>query len=479
MAGLPIIGAGPWRRVLGAGLVAAVLSGGAPGLARAAYADLPPASDRPLEIDFSRDPVLLLRQLAADPEAFRALLRQTVERHPSSAEAAALEDEAAAALDQVEAERLPSIDLSLTSYRVLSREFSNDPSNLLERTRPAQRTDATVQVQQTVFDFGAGARRARAASARLGAAAVDVEATSDRVVLNAVGAWYDVFGYRALAQLAEAYVANLSDMRAAVQERIRQGVLAEADLARADNLIAQGQTRLARYRRLQASAEARFTAVVGAPPMDGLARAPALPSSIIDADGAMNAARASAPVRSAELASLAAREEAGAARADRMPQVAAGIDAGRYGVFETERDYDVRARVVLRQRLFGGGDARVSQAEARSRAADARVARIREEAARDAAIAWSDVEALEEQLRAMEDAYIANRRSRDAIVARFREARGSVFDVNAAEESYFDSATAYIQALTELDAARYVLLSRTGQLLPQLGIDPASEGGQL
>ena len=103
--------------------------------------------------------------------------------------------------------------------------------------------------------------------------------------------------------------------------------------------------------------------------------------------------------------------------------------------------------------------------------ADARASRIREEAERDAAIAWSDVRALEQQLEALEAAYIASRRSRDVIAERFRVARGTLFDVVAAEDAYFESATAYIQALTELDAARYVLLSRMGRLLDVLEID--------
>jgi adhesin transport system outer membrane protein len=74
------------------------------------------------------------------------------------------------------------------------------------------------------------------------------------------------------------------------------------------------------------------------------------------------------------------------------------------------------------------------------------------------------VRALEEQLEALEAAYIASRRSRDVLVERFRS-RGTLFDVVAAEDAYFESAAAYIQALSELDAARYVLLSRTGGLL--------------
>ena len=125
----------------------------------------------------------------------------------------------------------------------------------------------------------------------------------------------------------------------------------------------------------------------------------------------------------------------------------------------------------MRWRLFGNAAARADQAGARARSADARAERIEEEAARDAAIAWSDVRALEQQLESLEMAYIASRRSRDVIAERFRAARGSLFDVVAAEDAYFEAASAYIQALTELDAARYVLLSRTGRLLEALAID--------
>ena len=64
------------------------------------------------------------------------------------------------------------------------------------------------------------------------------------------------------------------------------------------------------------------------------------------------------------------------------------------------------------------------------------------------------------------------------IVERFRVARGTLFDVVAAEDSYFESATAYIQAVSELDAARYVLLSRMGRLLELLEIDPDRVRGQ-
>ena len=439
--------------------------------AAAAQSPLPEPTGRPFDIDFAADPVLRLRRDQADHARFRDAVAGAVERHPGTAEAAATEDEALGLVREVRSLQRPTIDATVTSYRVLSREFSNDPTNIIERSRPVQRTDAILSVQQTVFDFGATARRAAAAGARLRAAGADLEAAADQIALNAIAAWYDVFAYRALVGLTEAFVASQRELRAAVEIRIREGVSAEGDLARIDSYIAQALTRLARFRRLLANAEARYTELIGSPPPADLERAPAPALPVRNRDEAALAALDAAAVRSAQAVADAARQEARAARADRLPQISAGVDAGRYGVFETERDYDIRGRVAMRWRLLGNADARADQALARARSADARADRIGEEAARDAAIAWSDVRALEQQLEALEDAYIASRRSRDVIAERFRAARGTLFDVVAAEDAYFDAATAYIQALTELDAARYVLLSRTGRLLEVLEID--------
>jgi adhesin transport system outer membrane protein len=441
-------------------------------------ATLPPPSTDPLSIDPGKDPILQLAHSQASPEAFRAVVATAVERHPATQEARATSAEAEAVVDEAQERRLPSIDISVSSYRVLARDFSNDPNNIVERSRPASRTDAILNLSQTVYDFGAGSERLLAAGARLRAAAAEAEASADRIALNTVASWYDVFAYRALVALSESFVANQQELREAVEERVRQGVSAPGDTARVESYLASAQTRLATFRRLLANAEARYTELTGSPPPAYLERAPVPQTPALTRDAAALAAMSTPSARSAQAMADSARREAKATKSDRLPQITAGIDAGRYGVFENDRDYDIRGRVTLRQRLFGGTEARVAQAEARARSADARASRVRDEAARDAAIAWSDVKALEEELTALEASYIASRRSRDVLIERFINARGNLFDVVAAEDSYFETATTFIRTLAELDAARYVLLSRTGNLLDTLGIDPARVGGQ-
>jgi adhesin transport system outer membrane protein len=432
---------------------------------------LPEPTGRPLDIDFSADPVLRLRRQQSGYERFRETIAAAVEQHPGIGEATATEDEAMGAVREARSLQRPTVDVTLQSYRVISREFSDDPENIIERSRPEQRTDAILSAYQNVLDFGASARRVSAAGARLRAAGAEIEQTADSIALNAIAAWYEVFGYRSLVDLTEAFIVSQRELRSAVEVRIRDGVSADADVARIDSYVAQAESRLARFERLLATAEARFTELTGSPPPPDLERAPTPPLPVSSRDEAALASQEAPAVRSARAIADASHDEARAARADRLPQVSAGVEAGRYGVFENERDYDIRGSVRMRWRPVGNADPRADQAVARARSADARANRIAEEAERDAAIAWTDVRALEQQLEALEAYYIASRQTRDAVAERFRTARGTLFDVVDAEDTYFESATVYIQGLTELDAARYILLSRTGRLLEILHIN--------
>ena len=405
--------------------------------ARHAPARLRPAAR--WTIDFDADPVLRLRReqigLRAVPRRDRRR-RRAPSRH---AEAAASEDEALGVLEEARQGRLPTVDLSVTSYRVLSREFSNDPFNIIERSRPRQRTDAMFSVNQTLFDFGATTQRILAAGARL----------RGRRRRNR--------GRRrpGRAERDRRLVRRLRLPRAGRADRgLRRQPARPARRGRGTDprgRVGRGRPAPGRFlhrpgrdpaRPLPPPARQRRGALHRAdrhrrrPPVSS-ARRPAGPARRSRDDG-----RRSRPARHRRRAQRpgvadASRREARAARADRLPSVTAGIDAGRYGVIENDRDYDIRGRVALRYRIFGGADARAEQAgRAPAPPTPAPAASARRPSATPPS-PGRDVRALEEQLEALEAAYIASRRSRDVIVERFRVARGTLFDVVAAEDSLF------------------------------------------
>jgi adhesin transport system outer membrane protein len=464
-------------RFAGGFLLAAGTQGTALAQGEARLPVLPAPSSEPLRIDLSSDPILRLSESSMPVAEFRQIIGGAVARHPARLEAIAGSEEAEAALSEARERLFPSGDLTVDSYKSIAREFSNDPDNIIERSRPEKRTDALLNIQQTVLDFGATSQHIAAAGARLRAASAQVDSTADQVALNTIANWYDVVSYQALVAVTQEFASAQDSFRDAINERIRQGVSAEGDLAQIESYIARANTRLAQFRRNAAQAEARFTEYTGTPPFAEQPRAPQLGSQPISRDSAVLDSRSTADVQAAEAGADAARQDYRAARSELLPRVTAGVDGGSYGVLEGEPDYDIRARVTLRYRFFGGAEQRVEQVSARARAAEARAQSAREQAERNASIAWSDVQALEEQCAALRENYVASRRTRDVQVERFRVSRGTIVDVLETNESYFETAVAYVLAMSELDAARYVLLSRTGKLLEALEIEPAAGEG--
>ncbi|MXO48655.1 TolC family protein [Erythrobacter vulgaris] len=433
---------------------------------------LPEPEAKPLAIDFANDPVLGLEDTTADPETFRTIVAAALKQSPVGREARALQDAARARVGEARAGYLPAIDVGVSAFKTLERNFSDDPFNLIERSRPRERVDFTFSIAQPLIDFGRTDGRVRSAAARLRAAGFEREARTGEVAGDMVAAWTQVFGYQALVRLIEGFVAAQDGLGEAVETRIERGVSAEGDRARVASLRSQGLVQLAQARRQLASAEARFEELSGFAPPDRLLRPPLLDDTRYTREYAIFIAETAPQVLGAEASAEAREQEARAADADKFPDLTARVDNGRYGIFDDGRnDYDTRATVNFNWRILGGGVwSRARAAEAEAVAADAVADRVREEARRDAAIAWSDVQAIEEQIRALESAYKAARQSRDIVVARFEALRGSVFDVADAQNAYLNAASAYIRALTELDQARYILLLRTGRLLEVLEI---------
>lgn len=432
---------------------------------------LPEPSRDPLSVDDTHDPLLEFAQRTSDEDVFAQTIRAAVDRSPRNAVADAAVRVAAAQRFGAVGQLLPSGQVSATAYGVLDRYYSGSNATIIERSRPRSRTDLNFQLDQLVFDWLASPSRLRAASARLAGAREDQTAERDRIALEVIAAWSDVFTYRAVVALIDAAALADSRLRGQIRERIVLGASSEGDLVQIESQNAANDARRARLVRLSDQAEARFAALSGfAAGQDAISRLPRLGPSIISAEFAEQRAELTPAVRSARKLADAARLEARAAKGDALPRVSVGVEGGRYGVFETAGDREIRATVTVRQTLSAAPIAAIRQSIARSDLAQARYDTARSEAVRDARIAFTDLEALARQETALKAAYLAARRARDVVAERFRLRSGTLGDVLRSEEALSNSALAYLQAVTERDAAYYLLLSRTGLLLDALQI---------
>ncbi len=312
-----------------------------------------PAHERdPLAIDPAADPILMLGRSSADVATFHRLIAAALDHSARLDEAEAGILQAEAAEKEARAGYYPTLDTTVSAQQSIVRHFTNDPTWSVERSRATNRIDATLSARQTLFDFGATGRRIAGASARFRSAGSSAAAEADGTALDAIAAWYDVVTYGALARLAESFVASQGELREAVRQRIDSGLSAPGDLPRVESYIAAAKADLARYHRLETSAQARFAELYGVPAPPDLARAPgadlAPDPAIATRESVIALAGAAPAVEASEAAAAAARQDARAERATTYPRVSAGLDAGRYGLFGDQTNYDVRGMVTIR-----------------------------------------------------------------------------------------------------------------------------------
>jgi len=452
--------------------IAAALVCAAPSSAQPAPATLPGPSGAPQSIDATADPLVNFIQRADPAGDFRAKVSKAVETHPSVQEAINAQREARQVRAEIRAGLLPRVDAQLNGDYSLSRNFANDPDNIIERSRPRTRTDANVVAEQLLYDFGATGARIRAASARIKAAEAEVRSVANDAGIRAVAAYYDVLAYQMLVDVGQDFIKRHRDILEDTRLRFQQGYGAGGDVARVESYLASAEGRVARFERQLASARARYQEAFGEPAPMRVTRPVPPTTAAKTPEEAIELSKKAPEVAAAKANEASAEREWRAARADRLPRITGVVDATQYDVFDNGNDYDVRGRVVLRHNLFAGGrtGARANQALARLRQAEFAAERVVNEAGRDAGIAFEDVRVLERQAETLERAYIANRRTRDLFVEQFKVSRGSLLDVLQAELDYFEAAQAYLQGATELDVARHVLLDRTGELLDHFDV---------
>ena len=444
-----------------------------PGDARLA---LPAPSADPLEDAGSADAVLALEGDGRGSAGFLDMVHSSIARHPALAETRADEEAARAGRRVARSGLFPTIDAGLNFDHAIARQFGNNINTIVEQSRLDGRTDVSVAASQTLLDFGATSRSIRAANSRIKGAEAQTLDTEQNVAFLAIQAYYDLYLFQREAELAASFQERQAQIRRAVEDHVSQGTSARGDLSRIDASVFRINAQLANFQRRLADAQARWGELSGLPVPAAVHRPEPAQTLAMTRDAAVAGAGALPSVRAADMVAQAARYDAGSQHARMLPQVTATVNFGRYGVFEGLSDYDARAQVSLRQRFLGGLAARADQASAQARAAEARADRTREEAERDAAIAWSDLGALEAQLAAQRSSYVSARRVRDVEAERFRVERGTLVDLLDAEETYYGVATNYISVLAQRDVARFALLMKSGKL--DQALELASDDGR-
>ena len=409
---------------------------------------------------------------------FERLIREAIGRRPVfHAQLSAL-SETRAGKRLARSALYPQLSAQLSGDYVLTRDFGETTDNVVESLRPTEQVTAGLSVSQLIFDGGATSNRIRAARARHEEFEHALSTRINELALTSLSIYHDALTHQALVSIASDFIKRHQEILENVRERERLGARSKADSTQAAARLAAAHARFAEIRESAQLADIRFQEFFQGDQQK-------LQRPIIDVeyartrDEAVDLALAGSP----ELAAASARANASkaefkAARSARLPELRASVDAVKFDIFDSGDDFDIRAGLNVNYNLFGGGARSATIAQAGSRAKQDRFGedQMRRDIERDAAISFERVHGARARLVALEAAVIANNKTRELVLERYKLARGDLIDVLQAESDFFDSSVAYLSGLTNLDLVKYELMQNTGELTERFAPRDAGEG---
>ncbi len=301
------------------------------------------------------------------------VMRDTLANAPALVAAEARSDAADAALDQAQAENMPSLTLQgqIGIGRIDPQGFFNLPADDVT-PRVAQ-----VEAEWPLLTFGRVGSAIDQARAGQQMASVQADAVELELRLQAVQAYSQARAAREMVHSYTALETSLAEVLRQARLRFEAGEGTNTEIAQAQARLAGAQAALAQARGNLATAQAQLTALTGyeVDASDPLPEPPEVPATREEAVAMALAGNPS--VLQARQGAEMARAGVRGARAEGLPVIAAYAEAStvRDQFFPGYKADSASVGLRGRWRFFSGGrtGAAVDRAEAETRAAEADV----------------------------------------------------------------------------------------------------------
>lgn len=338
-----------------------------------------------------------------------------------------------------------------------------------------ERSEASLIIQQTIWDGFATWSRYQIGTTRLDSASSRLLDNAEAASLDAILAHIEVYRQRRLVALGELNVQNHKDILVSQQERQRVGASSLADVTQTTGRLARAQASLADTRSALEVAMATYKRLTGKEPRE--LEAPYAPDN---AYPSMEAALADSQTRNPKVKALQADIETARAQKELdkspfHPQIYLEVGPAYQWQVQGSQTYDWGTGVMLRGvwNLFDGfydwynvkGDV------ARLRQTKQQLNSQTDTLARDTASTWSALISAREQAKYFDVAVDNNTQTRDAYLQQFNVGQRSLLDVLDSENELYSSSIQLVTARLNEVAAMYRLKALGGELLAGLGVD--------
>jgi outer membrane protein TolC len=329
--------------------------------------------------------------------------------------------------------------------------------------------EATLELQYTIFDFGARAGRIAAAGARVLAANFGFNDAHRKVINQVEQAYYRRLNTMGQEQAALASLANAQTVQEAAEERLKHGLATLPDVLESRSATAQAQYELQVTLGAEEIARGDLATALNVPPDTTVRVQPLddlnIPESITDdVQQAMHRAFEQRPDLLADVAEMRAAD-AGVreARAAFYPNLSVNSNPSAQSLLLRQEGFPWvhtdeflgGLSFNLNWTVFDGGArrSRLSQAEAEARAAESRIGLARDQIADEVWTAYSNLTTALRQRTAAIAFLEAATKSYEAALESYNYGLRNLLDVTAAQQTLARARSTDVLARTQILSA--------------------------
>jgi len=383
----------------------------------------------------------------------------------------------AASLGIARSELVPT--LSAVAVAGVDRQDAALGSQFYRQTIP--NFQISLNLNYTIFDFGARRGRIDVERARLLAANFTFNDVHRQLIYDVTQAYYRLVNAAGQEEAAGANLVNAQNVQQAAEERLRNGLATLPDVLEARSATAQAQYALQAVLGAEQIAQGDLLTALGAPAHTPIRVQPlrevAMADSISDTvDEAIHRALEQRPDLQAQAAEVrVARAERKQARAAFYPSLSANANPTAQSLYLLQQnlpwghraDLAGSAAFNLNWTVFDGGArrSRVEQAEARIRGAAARVAATRNRIEDQVWTAYTNLNTTFRQRDAAAALLTAATESYSAALESYNYGVRNLLDVTNAQKVLAQARSTDILARTQVLSALADLAFRTGDAI--------------
>ena len=398
---------------------------------------------------------------------FNTQVSEAVSNHPEYLASLDSLKAAGASLKGSRSNLLPQIRLIIDSNNQLDKSFEDGANNLFEKSRSDHKTDATITVNQLLYDFGSTRSGISQSEAVFEGTKADLSSTILNLIYKSVVSYINVSAYTLFTQTIEDSYLRHKTIADRIKKKVEGGMSAPRELSRANAREAEAYAKLISVRQNLSRAIAEYRIYF---PNNKLpSKLPYISKNIgsRSLDESRKIMMAGNPdILKATKSLQASLFNSKKIRSQSLPRLDLEIRGSQYNLSDQSDEYDVYSGLNLSYDIFTGGKnaALKEQAKAESDSyQNSRDSLIRNLEA-EMSNALQNIKIMPSNLDAYRKAYEANKLSQYYANEQFQTSNVLLLDLLQTERDFLESSQSLLEALRSSHIENYVYLKLTGEL---------------